>query len=45
MGFYTHEIVMGVSRNGGCPLHLLFGKKLYCIELCIDYSVVLFLYR
>ena len=23
----THKIVMGVSRSGGCPLHLLFGKQ------------------
>ena len=27
MSFYIHKIVLGASRNGGCPLHLLFGKQ------------------
>ena len=24
---YTHKVVTGVSRNGGYPLYLLFGKQ------------------
>ena len=41
----THNIVVGVSQNEGCCLHLWIGKQTLCIELCIDYGVVLFVYR
>ena len=45
MSCYTPEIVVEVSRNGGCCLHLWIGEQPLCIELCIDCGVVLFVYR
>ena len=45
MSCYTPNIVVEVSRSGGCCLHLWIGKQTLCVELCIDYSVVLFVYR
>ena len=45
MSFYTPDIVVEVSRSGGCCPHLWIGKQTLCIKLCIDYSVVLFVKR